>query len=106
MSILVIIALIFVAGIAASIHATNERRKRLMEKYGDAVVVEKIMKKMIWQGMTTDQLLDSMGRPVHIDETVYKTKVVHTYKYHQDGAKRYRTRVKLENGSVAGWTTR
>jgi outer membrane protein assembly factor BamE (lipoprotein component of BamABCDE complex) len=106
MSALIIIILVVAGGIALSIHATNERRKRLMAKYGDALVVEKIMKKMIWQGMTNDQLVDSLGRPADIDEKVYKTKTVLTYKYHPDGARSFRTRVKVENGDVVGWTQR
>jgi hypothetical protein len=106
MTVLVIIILIVAGGIAASIHATNERRKRLMAKYGDALVVEKIMRKMIWQGMTNEQLVDSLGRPADIDEKVYKRKTVLTYKYNQDGARRFRTRVNIENGTVIGWTQR
>lgn len=74
-----------------------------MEKYGDERVVENIMSKMIWQGMTEDQLIDSWGRPAAKDQKVFKTKITETYKYNRIGHNRFRSRVKVENGVVIGW---
>lgn len=74
-----------------------------MQKYGDAEIVDMIMKKMVWQGMSAEQLTDSLGRPVATDRKVYKTKTSETYKYDQAGKNRYRRRVTLENGVVVGW---
>ena len=106
MEVLVVVALVAVGLIGLSVYVQNERRKRLMAKYGDALAVEKIMKKIIWQGMTTEQLVDSIGRPVVVDEKVYKTKTVLTFKYHRDGSRSFRTRVTVENGEVVGWAQR
>src|SRR5437870_3805048 len=94
-----IVALIFVL-VAWSVAASAARRKALLAKYGDAQIVDRIMRRMIWQGMSYDQLIDSRGRPADIDEKVYKSKVVHTYKYHPDGRRSFRTRITIENGEV------
>ncbi|HVB89202.1 MAG TPA: hypothetical protein VND97_03285 [Beijerinckiaceae bacterium] len=75
----------------------------LMDKYGDPEVVQGILRQTIWQGMTTEQLSDSWGRPVAIDDKVYKSKTVQVYKYGQTGKNRFSSRVRIENGSVVGW---
>jgi hypothetical protein len=97
-----VIVVVFLA-IAWNRHATKKRREYLFAKYANDVVVQAIMDRKIWQGMTAEQLVDSWGTPVAIDDKVYKTKVVHTYKYIQAGRNRYRSRVKIENGYVVGW---
>jgi cytochrome c-type biogenesis protein CcmH/NrfF len=37
------------------------RRERLMKKYRDAELVDRLMKKMIWQGQSEEQVIDSLG---------------------------------------------
>ena len=106
MEILVGLGLIIGLWVWWSAAASAARRKKLMAKYGDAQIVDAIMRRMIWQGMTYDQLVDSQGRPADVDEKVYKSKTVHVFKYGQDGRNRYRQRVTIENGEVVGWTQR
>lgn len=103
MELISVVVLIAIGALAINHLVTQARRKRLMEKYGDAEIVGMIMKKMIWQGMTADQLIDSLGRPVMADKKVYKTKTSETYKYDQVGKNRFRRRVTVENGVVVGW---
>jgi len=79
------------------------RRAQLMEKYRDAKIVDMIMKKQFWQGQTTKQLLDSLGRPRDIDQKVLKTKTKETWKYHETGKNRYALKIILENNEVVGW---
>lgn len=81
------------------------RRKRaaLTEKYQDAEIADRIMKKQFWQGMSDEQLLESLGKPVEFDEKVLKTKTKQTFKYEQTGANRFDTRIHLEDGIVVGW---
>lgn len=74
-----------------------------MEKYGDEGVVDMIMRRTMWQGMSSEQLRDSLGAPVAVDRKIYKTKVAETYKYSQTGKNRFRCRVKVENDIVVGW---
>ncbi|MEJ0052133.1 MAG: hypothetical protein WDN02_13145 [Methylovirgula sp.] len=83
--------------------ATKRRRAELFSKYGNLEVVEAIMAHRYWQGMTQDQLLDSLGRPADIGTKVFKSKTVHTFKYQQTGRNRFGLRILLENGSVTGW---
>lgn len=45
--------------------------------------------------------MDSLGRPLDIDQKVLKTKEV--WKYNQTGKGRYALRITLENGEVVGW---
>lgn len=104
----IILGLVFIVGtvVAAKIVARQNRRRKLLNKYGDENVVDMIMRQMMWQGMTTNQLIDSLGRPVAIDRKVFKTKVAETYKYVQTGRNQFAQRVMVENGQVVGWTQR
>ncbi|HEX2656486.1 MAG TPA: hypothetical protein VHN11_22930 [Xanthobacteraceae bacterium] len=79
------------------------RKRRLMEKYKDEVIVNGIMRKMVWQNMTSEQLQDSWGDPADVDRDIYKTRVKETWKYEKTGKNRYRKRVLLEGGEVVGW---
>ncbi|MGH1375243.1 MAG: DUF2845 domain-containing protein [Alphaproteobacteria bacterium] len=82
---------------------TKKRREALLQKYQNTELVEMIMNKNIWQGQTTEQLLDSLGRPVDLDEKVLKTKKREVWKYDHQGANRYNLRVTLDNDLVVGW---
>lgn len=79
------------------------RRDALMKKYGDKDLVDRLMRRMIWEGQTAEQLVDSVGRPVEIDEKVMKSKTRETWKYHQRSRTRFGLRVTVEDGIVVGW---
>jgi hypothetical protein len=101
-----IIAIIILIGIAIALiksALSALRRKALLEKYGDATIVDRIMKGKIWQGMSLEQLIDSWGTPAAKDHKIYKTKISETYKYNPAGKNRFRSRVKIEDGFVVGW---
>jgi hypothetical protein len=85
---------------------TRARRKALLEKYHDEAVVDRILSRSVWEGMTRDQIVDALGEPSTIDNGLQRHKVVQVFKYHPDGADRYRLRVSLEDGVVAGWHQR
>ena len=104
MEIVAAIVAIIAAIIAFSVYLTKKRRRRLLEKYNDESVVDRIMRRMIWQGMSEEQLIDSWGSPVSKDHRVYKTKIAETFKYNQTGKNRFGSRVQVENGIVVGWT--
>ena len=95
----VIIFIMFVA----SYYNNKAKREKLMTKYGDSDLVERLMKKSIWQGQTEEQLIDSIGRPLDVDQKVLKTKVKETWKYDKSGKNRYNLKVIVENGFVIGW---
>ena len=79
------------------------RKARLMKKYRNEGLVNKLMEESCWQGQTEGQLLDSLGRPSVIEESVMKTRVKETWKYNKTGKDQYATSVILENGLVVGW---
>lgn len=86
-----------------------QRKKRLLylsDKYDDPEVVEKIMNRIIWEGQTAEQLQDTLGAPVAVDDKVVKTKKKEIWKYGHQGTNRYRTRITLENDEVVGWENR
>jgi hypothetical protein len=59
-----IVAAIFLVVVAIGLirsYFRKKRRERLMAKYGDANVVDRIMNQKIWQGMSDEQLIDSLG---------------------------------------------
>ncbi|WP_236897663.1 hypothetical protein [Devosia sp. SL43] len=95
------LALVLVAALVIGMNAA--RRLSLLAKYNDENAVDMIMHKRIWEGMTSEQLIEAWGRPAEIDERVLKTKVAHVYKYGRTGKNAFRDRVKLDDGVVVGW---
>lgn len=83
--------------------AENSRKERIYQKYGHTEIAEKIIQKTIWVGETSAQLLDSLGKPLDIDESVLKTKTKEIWKYYLKGANRYGLKIKVENDIVVGW---
>ena len=75
----------------------------LESKYGDHEIIKKILNKEIWRGQTKQQLIDSYGDPVSIDEKVEKDKIIEMYKYHQKSKERFGLKVKIEDNIVTGW---
>ncbi|OJY42549.1 MAG: hypothetical protein BGP08_18590 [Rhizobiales bacterium 64-17] len=78
------------------------RREKLVAKYGE-VIAEKIIARKVWQGMTSEQLIESWGQPEDLDEKVLKAKTKEIWKYGCNGKNRYRQRVYVENNEVVGW---
>src|SRR5690349_17480831 len=103
MEILLIIAAVVGAGIWGLSAMSKAKRERLLAKYGDPDIVERIMDGKYWQGQTTEQLRDSLGVPEDTDEKVLKSKTREVWKYHKTGAKRFGLRITVENGLVVGW---
>ncbi|AZG97077.1 DUF2845 domain-containing protein [Proteus mirabilis] len=97
------VILVVVGFFVLSSYQEKARRERLIEKYGDVDLVDRLMKKMFWQGQSEEQLIDSLGKPVDIDQRVMKTKVKEVWKYNKTGKGRYALRITLENGEVIGW---
>lgn len=96
--------IIFVVGfIVVAYLSYTAKEKRLMEKYKDEALVEKLMKGTYWQGQTEGQLKDSLGKPSDIQRQVLKTKTKETWKYHKTGNNRYDLKIFLEDGVVIGW---
>ena len=79
------------------------RRKRLMEKYGDEEIVNRLMRREILEGQSAEKLIDSRGNPAQKDTAVFKTKTKDTWKYDRIGRGQYRLRVFVENDRVVGW---
>ena len=79
------------------------KRKAMIEKYNDPVIVDHIMSKKIWVDQTAVQLFDTLGRPHDIDQKILKTKKKETWKYSHQGANRYGLRIYLDNDRVVGW---
>lgn len=95
-SIIIIRAAIFVV-------TEKQRREKIYQKYGHTEIAEKILNKTIWVSETDEQLKDSLGKPIDIDETVLKTKRKEVWKYYRKGANRFGLKIILENNVVVGW---
>ncbi len=88
------------------LYKENQNKQRLSyirEKYKNEDLVQKIFKRCIWQGQTAEQLIDTLGQPVEVDNKVLKTKKKETWKYGHQGANRFNLRITLENCVVVGW---
>lgn len=87
-------------------HKHTQKQKRLMylrAKYQDEKTVQDIFAGYIWHGQTEEQLRDSIGQPIAIDNKLLKTMTREVWKYHPSGVNRYKLRITVENGRVAGW---
>jgi len=101
-ALLLLVAAVVLVFVARGL-AKNSRYAKLMAKYGDETVVHALVTQTIWQGMTIDQLKDSWGEPVAVEQKVMKTKVREIYKYKPLGKNRFRDKVTLEDGIITGW---
>ncbi len=81
----------------------REKKEYIYQKYGHTDIAERIINKSVWVGETTEQLIDSLGEPIDIDESVLKTKKKEVWKYYQKSSTRYGFKAKVENGIVVGW---
>jgi hypothetical protein len=80
----------------------KRRREGLIARYGE-VVAARIFAHEVWQGMTEDQVVESWGAPVDVDDEIRKSTRKQTWKYTQTGKNRFARKVFLENGVVIGW---
>jgi DUF971 family protein len=103
MEIVVLVVVIVGIWVGLRVLATSRRRKWLLAKYADAMIVEAIMRRKIWQGQSSEQLVDSRGRPVDVDEKVMKTRKREVWKYQQTGRGRFALRITLDDDVVVGW---
>jgi len=90
---------------AAEAEAARQVQARwddLARRYGPEIA-GRIWRKEIWQGQTEEQLIESKGPPMDIDEKVSRAKIKRIFKYYWQGANRYGLRVMLEDGVVVGW---
>jgi len=101
-ALLLVMAAAVLAFVARSL-AKRSRYARLLAKYGDVELAEALMTQTIWQGMTAEQLRDSWGEPVAVEQKVLKTRVKEVFKYKPVGKNRYRDKVTLEDGVIVRW---
>jgi hypothetical protein len=95
------------ASTAAYLAAKAKRADELMTKYGgDEEAVERIESGEYWQGMTMEQLRDSLGPPDTEQEQVLKTKTKQVWTYKDMGSGYTTLRVTMEGGVVTGWTSK
>jgi len=95
---LIIVMIIFIA-----LTIMLARRMRLTMKYKDEQLVQDLLDETFWQGQTAEQLRDSLGEPLDIDQKVLKTKTKEIWKYQQTGKNRYALKITLDDGVVVSW---
>jgi hypothetical protein len=100
---LIIIGLIVALWLGVRAYLKRNRRKALLAKYGDPEIVERILSRSVWTGQTQEQLRDSLGNPVDVDQKVFKSKIKETWKYNRRGRNRFGLRISVENNIVVGW---
>jgi Na+-transporting NADH:ubiquinone oxidoreductase subunit NqrA len=89
--------------IVQEVKQTQEAGHSLIVQRYTPEIAERLLKGEVWQGMTAEQLMDSMGRAEAVDTVVTKTKQKEIWKYYQETATRFGMRITLENGIVVGW---
>lgn len=81
----------------------QKRMSYLREKYQDEDLVQRIFSEYFWEGQSAEQLRDSLGPPIAVDNKLLKTKTREIWKYNHQGANRFALRITVENGYVSGW---
>ena len=79
------------------------KRARLMMKSKDEELIERLLEEKFWVGQTKEQLINSLGEPLDVNQKVLKTKVKEVWKYEQTGKNRYGLKITLDDGVVVGW---
>lgn len=100
------ISIIFIALVGYFVFKTQNQKRRfsgLVGKYGSEEIAKNIIDGRFWQGQTSEQLLESLGRPVEIEDKVLKSKSRQLWKYKKQGVNRFGLRITVENGYVTGW---
>jgi len=98
------IILVGVAAVFERARASRQARLgRLICKYGDYGVANRVFQRQVWQGQTEKQLLDSIGRPAGVDREQLETRKRETWKYRPRGLSGHGLRITLENGQVTAW---
>lgn len=81
----------------------EDARHSLITQRYDPETAQRILSHQIWQGMTAEQLMDSAGIAEAVDTTMTKRGRKEVWKYGQETATRFDTRITLEDGVVVGW---
>lgn len=92
--------------LAVCIWGYRQRHKHLTARYGDPEIARRIMRGIVWQGETQEQLIDSLGQPVDTDRKVLQTKTKETWKYRPTARNRFGLKITLDDGVVVGWEQR
>ena len=83
-----------------------QRRAALVSKYRSETEADMILDRRIWSGMSTEQLVDCLGRPEGVDQQLTTRKQKEVWVYGRIGLNRYRNRITVEHGRVVGWTAK
>lgn len=95
--------LITVAVVVIIVLKERYREKKLLQKYGDMVIVKRILSRVVWIGESVEQLRESLGSPQTIKHEVTKTTNKQIWKYNRIGKNRYQTKITIENNEVVGF---
>ena len=99
----IVVIIIFVAQRISAALAEEERKKKIYLKYGQTALAEKLISRTFWTGESAQQLRDSLGAPLDIDQKILKTKKKEVWKYNRTGTNRYALKITLDNDVVVGW---
>lgn len=77
-----------------------ERREKLLQKYKDEKIVNRMMSNEVWFSQTAGQLVDSIGPPEKVIDKMLVTKKKEIWKYYHKSGNRYGLWVTLVNDVV------
>lgn len=94
---------VVVAVISLNVIQRKKRLEYLRNRYGSEEIAKLIVQRKFWQGQTSEQLTDSLGNPLSVDQKILKSKTREVWKYNRQGSNRYGLRITLDDGIVVGW---
>jgi hypothetical protein len=82
--------------------ALAQRRKHLIERYGDPAIADRIMRAQLWRGQKAEHFREALGKPADVDQAVLEEEGEGVSKYQPTGKRRYAVKVTLDDGVVVG----
>lgn len=96
-----------IAGAAIAIRRKHARRKiritYLRNKYSKEKDVQRILRHEFWKGQTVEQLFDSLGSPIGLDQGEGKHRKKELWRYGRRGVSRPSVQIIVNDGVVTGW---
>jgi outer membrane protein assembly factor BamE (lipoprotein component of BamABCDE complex) len=76
----------------------------LRRKYQDQDgVVQRILTEEIWMGETKEQVADTFGTPVAVEEKINRKKAIEVWRYQPAQKNRFGMSITFEDGAVVAW---
>ncbi len=82
---------------------SQRHKARLIKKYNNESLAYDIENNLFWRGQTADQLVESIGIPERIDQTILNSRTNEIWKYGHQSNDCFKLTITLSDGIVNDW---